>query len=119
MSASIRVVLFAAAIALLLLGGRETAVSADDAPQLPTGCWSGQVVVAASSGRFACVDLREALRLSGCNDGDFLTWDSSGHLACTRPNVFSSGSRGLLPECSSGEILVSEGFGRWRCAGRD
>jgi hypothetical protein len=119
MSTTLRIVLFVAALALVLVAGRETAVSADDAPQLPTGCWSGEVVVARSGGGFECQDLREYLGLSGCNDGDFVTWDSSGHLECTRSNAFSTGSRNLLPQCSSGQILVSEGYSGWACANRE
>ncbi|MBN1772999.1 MAG: hypothetical protein JXB32_17145 [Deltaproteobacteria bacterium] len=119
MSTTLRIALLVAVAVLVLATGRETAVSADDTPQLPTGCWSGEVVVARSGGGFECQDLREYLHLSGCNDGDFVTWSSNGHLSCTRPNWTSSGSRGLLPECSSGEIVVSEGFGRWRCANRE
>ncbi len=119
MSTTLRIALFVAALTLVLVAGRETAVSADDTPQLPTGCWSGQVVVAAAHGRFECVDLREALRLSSCNDGDFITWDSSGRLECSRPTSFSSGAQALLPQCSSGQILVSEGYSGWRCADRN
>jgi hypothetical protein len=102
----------------VLATGRETAVSADDAPKLPDDCWSGQVVVAQPGGGFDCVDLRSALGLSSCNDGDFITWDSSGHFECTRANEFSTGSRNLLPQCSSGQILVSEGYSGWACANR-
>lgn len=119
MSATLRIALFVAALTLVLVAGRETAVSADDAPRLPTGCWSGEVVVARSGGGFECLDLREMLHLSGCNDGDFITWDSSGHLECSRPTSFSSGAQALLPQCSSGQILVSEGYSGWRCADRN
>jgi hypothetical protein len=119
MTTTLRITLFVAALALVLVAGRETAVSADDRPSLPTDCSSGEVVAARSGGGFECVELRELLRLSSCNDGDFVTWDSSGHLECSRPTSFSSGAQALLPQCSSGQILVSEGYSGWRCASRE
>jgi len=116
----LRIALLGLLGALVLATGRETAVSAQDhAPSLPSGCWTGEVVVAAPGGTFECVELRELLKLSGCSDGDFLTWDSSGGVECVRPSSFSSGARALLPDCSSGQTLVAEGFGRWACADRE
>ncbi len=82
---------------------------------LPAGCSAGQVVVAEGDGRFACRPPSRALQLAGCDAGDFVVSGSSGELRCERPSRTSWGARALLPECSSGASLVSEGFGRWRC----
>ena len=100
----------------VLLG--TTASAQDRRPSLPDDCWSGEIVVSSGHGEFECRSLLETLRLSGCRDGDFVTTDGSGALECERPSTWSSGARGLLPECSSGQTLVSEGFGRWACADR-
>jgi hypothetical protein len=104
-------------VALALQAGEFRPLSAQDRrPELPDDCWSGEIVVAESGGEFDCMPLRDALRMSGCDDGDFLTYDSSGGIECTSRSQFSSGARDLLPQCSSGQILVSEGYGGWRCA---
>jgi hypothetical protein len=104
-------------VALALQAGEFRPLSAEDRqPQLPNDCWSGEIVVAESGGEFDCMPLRDALHMSGCDDGDFLTYDASGGIDCTSPSQFSSGARDLLPQCSSGQILVSEGYSGWRCA---
>lgn len=104
-------------VALAVQAGEFRPLSAQDRePQLPNDCWSGELVVAESGGEFDCMPLRDALHMSGCDDGDFLTYDSSGGLECISPSQFSSGARALLPQCSSGEILVSEGYSGWRCS---
>jgi len=105
-------------VALSLQAGASGPVAAQDRtpPQLPDDCWSGEIVVATGGGRdFDCVPIREALKLSGCDSGDFVTVNSSGNLACEGPDQFGSSVRALLPDCSSGSTLVSEGFGRWSC----
>jgi hypothetical protein len=83
---------------------------------LPSNCSAGELVVADSFGQFRCRPPGRALQLSGCNSGDFVSINSSGELSCTRPSSFSSGARNLLPSCSSGESLQSEGYGSWRCS---
>jgi len=85
-------------------------------PSLPAGCSSGQLVVAEGDGQFVCRPASRALQLAGCDAGDFVVSGGSGELRCERPSRTSWGARALLPECSSGASLVSEGFGRWRCA---
>lgn len=79
-------------------------------------CARGDVVVGGDSGELVCV-APGTLRFNSlpCDDGEFLRTDTWGALQCVGPSGFSSGARGLLPECSSGDTLVSEGFGRWRC----
>jgi hypothetical protein len=78
-------------------------------------CNRGDVVIA-GDGELVCVS-PDDLRFRGlsCSEGQFLSLDTWGELRCVGPSTSSSGARGLLPECSSGETLVSEGFGRWRC----
>ncbi|MEZ4393836.1 MAG: hypothetical protein R3A48_22415 [Polyangiales bacterium] len=83
---------------------------------LPTGCSDGELVVADGSRGFRCRPIRQALRLAGCDRGDFIVADSGGELRCEAPSRTPWGARHLLPECSSGSHLESEGFGRWRCA---
>lgn len=106
-----------AALALLALSpfARTALAQPPRAPQLPTGCNAGELVVAGSFGRFECRPPSRALQLSGCDAGDFVVAGRGGELRCERPGSASHGIRGLLPECSSGEALLSEGFGRWRC----
>lgn len=88
---------------------------AQTAPALPTSCSRGELVLYDGGGRFTCASVADALRLSGCSSGDFVTAASGGGLHCVRPSNVSWDVRGLLPDCSSGSTLVSEGFGRWRC----
>ncbi len=91
-----------------------TAAPADPPPPLPTNCSSGDLLVASSGGRFECRNPDEALRLSGCSTGDFVTTDY-GRLKCVSPSTTPWGAKALLPDCSSGSRLQSEGFGRWKC----
>lgn len=107
-------------VALLAIGAgastlREALAQPRVSPSLPSGCSSGQLVVAEGEGRFACRPASRALQLAGCESGDFVVAGASGELRCERPSRTSWGARALLPECSSGASLVSEGFGRWRC----
>ena len=104
-------------VALSLQAGASSPVAAQDRTrELPDDCWSGEIVVATGGGsEFECVPVKEALKLSGCDSGDFVTVNSSGNLACEGPDQFGSSVRALLPDCSSGSTLVSEGFGRWSC----
>ncbi len=44
-----------------------------------------------------------------CSRGDLL-------VRCVGPSNTSWGAQGLLPRCSRDEIVVSEGFGKWKCA---
>jgi hypothetical protein len=100
---------------VVLLGGPPRTVSADrDELRLPADCSSGELVVFDSFGRFQCVAVSEALRLPNCDSGDFLTVEY-GTLKCVGREESSSASHALLPSCSSGETLVSEGFGEWDC----
>lgn len=93
----------------------STVLAETPAPSLPSSCSSGEIVVSEGSGRFACEPVLEALGLRSCNTGDFVTVTSSGRLQCVRPSSTPWGIQGLLPDCSSGSTLVSEGFGKWRC----
>jgi hypothetical protein len=102
---------------LLLAGGLQRPVSADeDERRLPDDCSSGEIVVYAY-GEFECVSVSEALHLSDCSAGDFLTVEY-GTFKCVGREDSASSAHALLPRCSSGEILVSEGFGEWGCASR-
>ncbi|MFO0626941.1 MAG: hypothetical protein U0325_15120 [Polyangiales bacterium] len=106
-----------AALALLALApfARPAGAQTGHGPQLPARCDAGELLVAGSFGRFECRSPSRALALAGCDAGDFVVAGHSGELRCERPANASRGVRGLLPECSAGEVLVSEGFGRWRC----
>jgi hypothetical protein len=94
---------------------REASAQPRGAPSLPTNCSDGDIIVAEGTRGFRCRSPRQALRIAGCNQGDFIVTDSSGELRCERASRTSWGARNLLPECSSGNHLESEGFGRWRC----
>lgn len=60
-----------------------------------------------------------------CDAGELLVSTGDGY-ACKRlQDVFKAGRASapwgaeyLLPECSSGQLLESEGFGRWKCVDR-
>ena len=84
-------------------------------PSLPAGCSAGQIVVSEGDGQFVCRSPGRALQLAGCSSGDFVVSGHNNELRCERPSSTSWGVRNLLPDCSSGAMLVSEGFGRWRC----
>jgi hypothetical protein len=81
---------------------------------LPGNCNQGDLVVADGGGGFRCESPPRALELGNCSNGDFVSIDGGG-LECRGPNSGSWGIRGLLPDCSSNQMLVSEGFGSWRC----
>ena len=78
-------------------------------------CSRGEVMVFEDASHLRCVDAA-ALRPIQCADHEFLGTDGWGRLRCVGPSRTSWGARGLLPVCSSGEIVVSEGFGRWGCS---
>lgn len=88
---------------------------ADSPSELPTSCSSGDVVAYDGGGRFKCVAVRELLHLDGCSSGEFVVAGSGGRLECRAPSSTPWGIKGLLPDCSSGSTLVSEGFGAWKC----
>ena len=109
----------AALATLLLAGGPQSPVSADeDELRLPDDCSGGEIVVYEGFHRFQCLTPFEALKLSGCDTGDFITVEY-GSLKCIGREEYASASHALLPSCSSGQTLVSEGFGEWDCASRD
>jgi hypothetical protein len=107
--------ILAAAIALVAISLHDAGAQ-PRAAAVPANCDRGQLLVADSQGRFVCTSPRSALQLSGCQTGDFVVTDSSGDLRCERPSSTTWNVRALLPSCSSNELLVSEGFGAWRCA---
>lgn len=80
-------------------------------------CDRGDVVVFDDGSHLRCADADE-LELLACDSDELLGTDSSGRLRCVGPSTSSWGARGLLPSCSSGDTLVSEGFGSWRCQPR-
>ena len=113
--------------ALLVLLGALVGVGADrfmDEPStalaqargvsIEGSCDRGDLLVFDGSDRARCVDPDE-LEFNTCDSGEVMGTDSSGHLRCVGPSTSSWGIRGLLPNCSSGDTLVSEGFGSWRC----
>ena len=99
-----------------LVMGTATLASADSshAATIPNDCSSGQLLVSQGNNTFACVSPSRALALYGCNEGDFITM-KSGELRCQGITSSTWNVKALLPSCSSGEFLQSEGFGSWRC----
>lgn len=108
-------VLTVVAVTVALASASGVVFAESPQPSLPMSCSSGDIVVAKGSNTFACVSPQEVLRVRGCSDDDFVVVDSNGRLECMRPSSTSWGVRALLPDCSSGEMLISEGFGRWKC----
>jgi hypothetical protein len=102
-----------ALVLVVILGGTP---SQERVQVLPQDCRDGEVVVSRGHGEFECKDLTELLGTRPCSSGDVVIVDSFRALACVQPNKLDLGD--ALPSCSSGEILVSEGFGRWTCAAR-
>ncbi len=66
-----------------------------------------------------------SMQLPKCEQGALLVSTGDGY-ACKRlAEVFKAarstsswGAEFVLPECSSGQLLESEGFGRWKCVDR-
>jgi hypothetical protein len=108
---ALAVVAWALALLTIARSGRA------DTPVMPVpgGCDRGDVVIATGSSTFECVAPKDLLGLRGCDDGEFVGIDSSGAFQCVGASTTPWGIRGLLPDCSSGATLVSEGFGRWKC----
>lgn len=103
-----------AIIAIVLVGSSTLANADTPLASIPNDCSSGSLLVSQGSGSFACVSPNRALQLSGCRDGDFVT-TSNGELVCQGISSTTWSVKALLPNCSSGQILQSEGFGNWRC----
>ncbi len=106
-----------ATISAALAAGFVTIGTVGAQPRVPPlpGCDSDGIVVS-RNGKLVCERTQPALGLAFCNDGDHVVTDAFGRLRCERPGATSSGpARGLLPSCSTGEVLVSEGGGAWRC----
>jgi hypothetical protein len=100
----------------VLFVGMSTLAHADTRlATIPNDCSSGALLVSQGGGNFSCVSPSRALQLSGCHDGDFVTMSSSGELACQGISSTTWSVKALLPNCSSGQVLQSEGFGSWRC----
>jgi hypothetical protein len=110
-------VLAMVALGAFALGGLLPRVGAQGRSiTLEGSCDRGDVLVFDGSDRARCVDADE-LAYPRCDEGAFLT-TSSGELRCVGPSTTPWGARGLLPVCNDEEIVVSEGFGRWRCQAR-
>jgi hypothetical protein len=82
--------------------------------EIEGSCSRGEVLVFESSNRATCVDVGE-LDYPRCSEGAFLTTQGGSRLECMGGSSTPWGIRGLLPRCDRGDILVSEGFGRWAC----
>lgn len=115
--ASALLVLGALAGATLATGASHTtstALAQQRGLSLSSSCSTGDLVVFDGSDRLRCID-PEDVELRRCDSNEVLGTDSSGHVRCVGPSSTPWGAEGLLPSCSSGDTLVSEGFGRWRC----
>lgn len=111
-------------VTLALLTGVGTGVGlvatvpsaqAQPARALPTDCSPGMLVVAQRDGRFGCVEPSKALALTSCREGDFITVNAFGDLRCQGIALSGGSTKALLPSCSSGQVLRSDGGGSWRC----
>lgn len=112
-------VLGALALGTAFALGRAAPPSANAQPRTVTldgSCSRGDVLVFDGSDRARCVEPDE-LSYPRCDAGEFLT-TTNGELRCIGPSHTPWGARGLLPECSERALVVSEGFGRWRCEDR-
>lgn len=76
-------------------------------------CEAHKLLVSAADGQFMCASLEDVLSATGC--AGVLRYTRSDGLKCLKGSSSSWGAELLLPECSSGALLVSEGFGRWKC----
>jgi len=60
-------------------------------------------------------------RLPKCPDGELLVSNGEGYQCASFESLLEKhrgsgwGAKNVLPTCSSGEFLQSEGFGSWRC----
>ncbi len=66
--------------------------------------------------------LVSATPMPQCDSGELLVSNGSGFHCATLKSLLekqrasaSWGAENVLPSCSSGDFLQSEGFGRWRC----
>lgn len=120
---STQVVLMIMALVAGLFLSRLTDEASAQPPtlELEGSCSRGDLVVYESPGKVRCVELDE-LRADSCDKGAFLT-ARQGRVRCEGPSSTTWGAEGLLPRCDRDSIVVSEGFGRWKCArsgsGRD
>jgi hypothetical protein len=61
------------------------------------------------------------ISLPECPSGDLLVSTGAGYRCATMQSLLEKqrasgwGAENVLPTCSTGEFLQSEGFGRWRC----
>lgn len=123
MKLPLRARLFLVAGAAFVLGSMLTfdrpspgAVAQARTVTLDGSCDRGDVLVFEGSNRARCVDV-DRLAYPRCDSGEFLS-TVAGELRCIGPSSTPWGARGLLPECRRGALLLSEGFGRWRCEER-
>jgi hypothetical protein len=83
---------------------------------MPSGCTEGQLLTYDRDGRLACRPPSQALKLAGCTAGDFVMAGPEGELRCERPSSTLFGApREVLPRCAAGASIVAEGANRWRC----
>lgn len=108
------VIVAAVAFGAFLERSHSTAQAETPKLEVSGSCSSGELLVYGSSNRARCVELDE-LRVDSCGSGEFLT-ARSGQIRCIGPSSTSWGAEGLLPRCQRDEIVVSEGFGKWKCA---
>jgi hypothetical protein len=76
-------------------------------------CEPRKLLVAGANGQLECASLADVLKAQDCTG--VLTFSSSDGLKCLRPSTTSWNAELLLPDCSSGLALLSDGFGRWKC----
>lgn len=90
-------------------------VSRVEAQSKPAGLpkCDGKKLIVSNNGQFECASLNEVLKAIDCNG--VLRFSSSDGLRCAKATSNSWGAELLLPDCSSGTVLQSEGFGRWKC----
>jgi hypothetical protein len=75
-------------------------------------CEPGRLLVTGANGQLECSTLSGVLRSMDCTG--VLVMSSDG-LTCKKPSTTSWNAELFLPDCSSGLVLLSDGFGRWKC----
>jgi hypothetical protein len=76
-------------------------------------CEPKKLLVAGANGQLECASLNEVLKAQDCTG--VLTFSNGDGLKCLKPSTTSWSAELLLPDCSAGLVLLSDGFGRWKC----
>lgn len=103
--------LLVAVAALIVVGARVEA----QGKGLPK-CEGRKPLLVGANGQYECAGLEDLLRSMDCSG--VLKFTPGDGLKCLKAPSAFSGAELLLPECSSNTLLVSDGWGRWKCVER-